>query len=347
MSFNPGDQYNTADMAMNANGFHGVGWVAYNNGSGLARYLVSFTKDNGRTWDASAREIGHYTAGGSLSADDIDLASNGNGSIGMLAYYKQTGSPTEPNSLVLYTYNKTLDPTLNNPVKTVIVAGSGMQFATNCSTGAACFALTGDGNDTFQAFYYQGGAAKVTTINNASTTPSTTVRTIVTNSSVTLLDAASTCHAASSNAGAAVVIAAGTGIGTYDVPASGNILKRTSNVIYGGLADSIYTMALADTEVQVPGIMVYRLSATGQQSSHTISDSLPYPGCPNPLTTPGESNCASRDVGWQSARNASMIGNVLYSSSFLQEMVWSTTPDPDQYLANVQRIVIHQTTAEP
>ena len=267
----------------------------------------------------------------------------------MLAYYKQTGSPTESNSLVLYTYNKNVDPTLNNPVKTVIVTGSGAQYASLCT--GACFALTGDRNDRSQAFYYQGGPAKVTTISDASTTPSTTVRTIATNSSVTPIAAGSTCNARSLYAGAAVAIFSGSALGTYDVPRTGNIVLRTTNG-FGTMADNMYTLALTDAKVRPPAIAatVCRMNSVGTVTTNIISDTLPYPPCPNPLTQnigPTCENFQKGNIGEANGVGGTVIGNVYYASSLRQEMAWSTVPNPDQYLASAQRIVIHQTSAEP
>ena len=351
--------FGTVDMAMNDNGFHGFGGQLNTLGGSLTRYIVSFTKDNGVTWDTSERQIGRYT--GTSGVDDIDLASNEAGSIGVLVYYKVTASPTDmygavTDSLVLYTYNKNVDPTLNNPVKTVIVAGSGVQFASLCK--GACFTLTGDGGDTFQAFYYQGGAAKVSTITGASTAPSTTVRTITNNSAVTQIGAGSTCQAPSTTAGAAVVITSGTGIGVYDVPVSGTITLRTTTAFNPFLDDSVYTTALTRTSTPVggPAVTLYRMSSSGQQSNAAVSDSLPYPYCgtaptppPNGYGTP----CAlykGNDTPPLSY-GATVIGNVHYSSSFRQDQAWTDVspagPTNDQYLATIEHIIIHQTSAEP
>lgn len=104
-------------MVMNDNGFHGISWLRYDTAN-VARYLISFTKDNGQTWDASPNEVGHYTAAGSLAVNDVDLASNEARSIGVLVYYKTTGSPVVDmygavsDSLVLYTYNMNIPSTL-------------------------------------------------------------------------------------------------------------------------------------------------------------------------------------------------------------------------------------------
>jgi len=347
-----GDGYNTVDMAMNDNGFHGVGWVASNSVSGLLRYLISFTKDNGATWDASAHEVGHYTG---MTADDIDLASNETGSIGILVYYRLSGSPT-PNptdmygavtdSLVLYTYNMNVDPTFTSPVKTVIVAGSGAQFFSGCA--GVCFALTGDGNDTFQAFYYQGGVPKVTAITNASTTPSTVTRTITNNSLVTTIQAASTCAAPSPYAGAAVVIPSGTGMGTYDIPVSGNIVLRTTNKLDEFMDNSVQTLALTRLYGGGAAIGLGRMSATGIISSTAkINDTLLYPPCPSPLTHNVGPKCAGYAVtGTGTLRHGgTVVGNVYYTSSILQTMDWNT--GAGQYLASTQQIAIHQTSAEP
>jgi hypothetical protein len=344
-----GSYGNTVDMAMNDNGFHGVGWVDYNSSTTLVKYLVSFTKDNGATWDTKP-PIGSFKG---LTADDIDLASNEAGSIGVLAYYRQaTGAdPTEPDSLVLYSYNMNVDPTLGNPVKTVIVAGDGVQFASGGCTGS-CFALTGDTNDTLHAFYYQGGAAKVTSVTNASTTPSSVERTITSNSLVTQLGAGSTCNAPSDKAGAAVAISGGTGNGLWDVPLSGNITRRTSTSFSPYMDDSVYTMALArsSTFVGGPTVTLYRMSSTGQLTNGTISDTLPYPYCgtaPTPPPTGDGTPCAlfkGNDTPPLSY-GATVIGNVHYSSSFRQDQAWSTVAG--LYLATVEHIVIHQTSAEP
>ena len=241
-------------------------------------------------------------------------------------------------SLVLYTYNKNVDPTLNSPVKTAIVTGTGAQYGSGGCNGA-CFALTGDSNDTFHAFYYQGGVAKVTSVSNASTSPSSTVRTIANNGAASIISAGRTIG------GAAACLGGGTAIGTYDVPTSGNIVFRGTSAMTG-INQAPYTMILTRDRVDPPGAVtvVARITATGVGGNNTsISDALLCPTCTGGYVGP---NCAQYVGDYQRGHGAGVIGNVLYTSSLRQEMAWSTMPNPDQYLASVQRIVIHQTSAE-
>ncbi|MFH1109644.1 MAG: hypothetical protein V1790_10685 [Planctomycetota bacterium] len=145
------DTLDMADMALTdpTHGLDAIGWVEKGTGNRVT-YKVAFSQNNGGSWLAPIT-LGSYTASSNFP-NDIDLAANDDGEIGILTYYRQEAgsNSTDPDSLVLYIYDSSLTQTR----KTIAAAAAPAKFATNCES--YCFGLTGDSSHTFHAFYHVG-----------------------------------------------------------------------------------------------------------------------------------------------------------------------------------------------
>ncbi len=353
-----GDDIQIADMALTEDGAQAIGWLKRNVTSGLVEYFVSFSQNNGATWNTPML-LGSYvsTPGSNWAPNDIDLASNENGDIAVLAYFKQSGSPaptpTEPNSLVLFVFQKG-DQTFT-PIKIAIAPGDTAKhllLPTGCR--ATCFSATGDSGKIFHAFYYDqinpdpNFHAKVSTIDNGTLVGSPR---LITNST-----SVSTMSAAKTSFGVAFVTG-GSGIGLYDIPTSGSIVQRVAGVIGlpGDFDDGEYSMTvrIANTNIgSTPspgsGVYVKKMNAAGIISPHmAINDTSPYNYCGDNITNVG-THCYRYGSMRVNGLGGVVIGNTYYTTSLLTELTWQSSSSSYQTDANhKQRVVIHQTSAEP
>jgi hypothetical protein len=338
-------------MALTDTHRHAIGWLERNIDTGVVNYKVSFSTDNSAASWNSPIVLGSYTStpGSAFSPSDIDLASNENGHIGILTYYKV--DVNNPDSLVLYLYDTNLVQTKVN-----IVSGNGAKCLTP-SCNSFCFSLTGDSNNAWNVFYYSGSSpniqGRVTTVDSAGNIVTPVPRVLpgyFSSNSVPAVGAARTLS------GTAFIRWTGVNTGIYDVPLNVSLpiptLPRTSTFnLLGDPDDGPYSDTVRATnginqEGNNPSIRVWKVSASGVSSYVSqVNDPQTLPYCdtiPCTSSTVGQ-HCYHYATEFVNGLGGVVIGNTYFSTSLLTELTCSGT----QYLATKERVVIHQTSAEP